>query len=284
MIPSILPSRSLRMTARHFPAIVLGAYVCLALPAMAATLNLTDITVNGIPTSMYAGNDGQNHVGGFINGALFQRAVPGSGAGQFRQLFRVSDSNDADVIERGYNRGGIMDSETPNGFNPLIRVQNLVESSEGGFYMFALDANESSGGNNSYLSLDMFSIYVGGVNDPAPLPAAEANLGQLGTRVYTFATNDGVLLDATTSSGSGTADMLVFVPKSLFNGFAPDSYVYTFVSHGGSSAPGFGASGGNEEWAAIQTPMASYIPEPGAWAIALVGGILGLTTRYRRRR
>ena len=107
----------------------------------AVVLNLTDITVNGIPTTSYAGNDAQNHVGGFINGAVFQRSNPGSGSGQFRALFRMSDDNDADKTEHGYNRGGTMDSQTPNGFDPLLKVQDLVETTDGGFYTFALDAN-----------------------------------------------------------------------------------------------------------------------------------------------
>lgn len=247
----------------------------------AVVLNLTDITVNGIPTTSYAGNDAQNHVGGFINGAVFQRSNPGSGSGQFRALFRMSDDNDADKTEHGYNRGGTMDSQTPNGFDPLLKVQDLVETTDGGFYTFALDANESNGGGNNYLSIDMFSIYVGGVTDPGTLPTTEANLGQLGTRVYTFSTNDTVLIDAGVS-GSGAADLFVFVPKSLFTGFGPTSYVYVFASHGGYSAPGFDTASGFEEWASIKTVLPTYVPEPGSFGLAALSGILALTVRRRR--
>lgn len=271
-----------RVHSLHSTILSFAALLCTAPVAGAATLNLTSITVNGIPTTSYAGNDGQNHVGGFINGAVFQRSNPGSGSGQFRALFRMSDDNDAGATEHGYNRGGIMDSQTPNGFDPLLRVQDLVETTEGGFYMFALDANESSGGNNNYLSIDMFSIYVGGATDPAPLPTIEANLGQLGTQVYTFSTNDTVLLDASTGTGSGTADVFVFVPKSLFNGFGPTSYVYVFAGHGAYNAPGFDTASGFEEWASIKEAQPSYVPEPGSFAMAALSGLFALTVRRRR--
>lgn len=280
--PVYLPFRLPGFPAFRSAILSFAALLCTAPVSQAVVLNLTDITVNGIPTTSYAGNDAQNHVGGFINGAVFQRSTPGSGTGQFRQLFRMSDNNDQDTTEHGYNRGGTMDSQTPNGFDPLLRVQDLVETTEGGFYTFALDANESNGGGNNYLSIDMFSIYVGGVTDPAPLPTAEANLGQLGTRVYTFSTNDTVLLDANTGSGSGTADMFVFIPKSLFSGFGPTSYVYVFASHGGYSAPGFDTASGFEEWASIKIAQPTYVPEPGSFGIAALSGILALTVRRRR--
>jgi hypothetical protein len=252
--------------------------------AHAATLNLTSVVVDTVPVSNYTGHNNQTYVGGDINGVLFQRSVPGSGSGQFRMLFRMEDDNDPGVTEAGYNRGGIMDSKTPNGFDPLVRLQDLVQNTEGGFYMFALDANENNGGNNRYISLDMFKIYVGGLNDPSPLPANQANLGQLGTQVYTFSTNDRVLLDANTGSGSGTADMYVFVPTSLFSGFAPDSYVYVYAEHGGytgTSPGGFGASSGFEEWATLKVPVPTFIPEPCSAGLAVVACFLAAAHRRR---
>jgi hypothetical protein len=262
-----------------FPGIA-TLFLSAAARLSAVTLNLTDITVNGVSTTTYTGMDNQARVGGLINGALFQRSTPGSGSGQFRQLFRMSDNNDPDTVEIGYNRGGVLDSQTPNGFQPVIRVQDLVETTEGGFYMFALDANESNGGGNNYLSLDMFQIFVGGVTDPVSLPTTEANLGQLGTQVYTFSTNDAVLLDANTGSGSGTADMFVFMPTSLFSGFAPDSLVYVYARHGAYNAPGFDTASGFEEWASITIPQPTFLPEPST---ALLGGLSLLYFTRRRR-
>jgi hypothetical protein len=248
--------------------------------ASAVTLNLTDITVNGVPTSYYTGNDNVARVGGGINGVLFQRSVPGSGSGQFRMLFRMEDNNDPDTLELGYNRGGVMDSHTPNGFDPLVRIQDLVQNSEGGFYMFALDANESNGQSNNYLSLDMLKFYVGGTTDPSPLPSTQATLGNLGTLVYTFSTSDTVLLDASTGSGSGTADMYVFVPTSLFAGFDPASYVYLYAQHGAYPATGFQSASGFEEWASIKVGVPTFIPEPGTAGLVLLG--TALLARRRR--
>lgn len=253
--------------------------------ADAVTLNLTNVVVDTVPVSTYTGHNNQTYTGGSINDVLFQRSVPGSGSGQFRMLFRMEDDNDPGVVEYGYNRGNIMDSKTPNGFDPLVRIQDLVQNSEGGFYMFALDANESNGQGNNYLSLDMFKIYVGGVNDPSPLPTVQANLGQLGTQVYTFSTNDRVLVDANTGSGSGTADMYVFVPTSLFAGFAPNSYVYVYAEHGGytgTNPGGFGASSGFEEWASIKVAVPTFIPEPTS--MSLMGCALMLSAGRLRAR
>jgi len=273
-------------TGRHLifhPGLRLFLLLCAALagsvPAHAVTLNLTAGTVNGIPTSTFLGNTNTIITGGTIGPVIFRDTAAGSGSGQFRSLFRMSDNNDPDVIERGYNRDLIMDSTSPNGFEPLLRIQDLVQNTEGGYYMFALDANESSGGNNNYLSLDMFKIYVGGANDPSPLPTTPANLGNLGTEVYSFGASDTVLLDA---GGSGNADMYVFVPVSLFASFASNSLVYLFAQHGGSTISGFGASGGFEEWASIKEVVPAYLPEPGSTALAACGA-LGLLWRRCRR-
>ena len=101
------------------------------------------------------------------------------------------------------------------------------------YYAFELDANETGVGNpNRLLSIDDIRIYTSnaspfaGINTDAELRTAIAN-DALGTLRYAQNEPNGtanyVLIDASrrtegSTSGSGSSDMLVLVPTSLFAG------------------------------------------------------------------
>jgi PEP-CTERM motif len=170
-------------------------------------------------------------------------------------------------------------------------------------YEFFLDINENNGANagtdaDKYLSLDLLQIYTSttpnqGTSDPSTL----------GDLVYTMGTDNHVGLDFNLGTGSGRADMSLWVPVSLFPSDG-SLYVYLYSMFGsvgtiagGSGLPAgnYGASDGFEEWAlGKETLDCTQIdcepgqqnfdaPEPAS--IALMGtGLSAIALRLRRRR
>jgi len=95
-------------------------------------------------------------VGGLINGALYRRPVnadeSNSGSGIFRDLYRVDEKKPtASNPAEGYNRDGGIDGVVPNGFDPVIRMSDLVEDLTGTAYVFLVDTNEPGSGTEKYI-------------------------------------------------------------------------------------------------------------------------------------
>lgn len=270
---------------------------------MAAVVNLTNEVFGGdsyqpdviVPTS------GASFSGGFIEGALFRDpSVDGSaGSGVFRDLYRLSPPNTKGVeVESGYNRVE-MDSSIPNGFDPYIRVGDLIEDASRESYIFVIDINESNN-KERYLSLDDFKVWVGDSTDPEVLPGSLAELGStLGIPAYDMNASgiqNHVLMDATLSTGSGGGDLFVFVPKAFFGNAAADSYVYLYTSLGAYTGdPGFGA-GATQEQVSIPgktiigdgsgTTLSTIsagttVPESGMPAMLALAAGVGLALRRR---
>lgn len=282
------------MITRKFRAGPLCVVLCLLLPMPlgAAVVNLTNDTIAGhLQSTLTSGST--TIVGGIINGALFRRPIDsdetGAGSGVFRDLYRVDNNNGA---ESGYNRPGVMDSAVPNGFDPYLRVGDLVTDSSGSAYVFVVDTNEPGNQTNKYISLDDFKIYIGDATNPDPLPQTLGELGdELGLPVYDMnqsGQDNHALLDYSLHSGSGEMDMFIFVPVSHFAGASADDYVYIYSEFGSyTGAPGFDPAAGPEQVSlpgkAISgevDPLIPYLPEPGVAALVLLSGMLGL----RRRR
>lgn len=266
-----------------------------------AVLNLTNTDFGtGLEPDILTSGNGATFRGGFLNGALFRDpSVEGSsGSGVFRDLYRLTPPNGkGNVIEAGYNRE-VMDSIIPGGFDPVIRVGDLIEDSTGRAYIFVVDINESNSSPESFISMDDFKIWVGGADDPSTLPDSLAALGSsLGIPTYDMQGDGGnntVFLDATLSSGSGGGDAFIFVPKTLF-GDDENALVYVYSQFGAYTAlPGFGA-GATSEQVSIpgksldgtggttnQSTIGAGVPVPEPTVVSLLFGGVALLLRRRR--
>jgi hypothetical protein len=283
------------------PCLVAGIGLACPDAARAVVLNLTATTLAGETPDTLVSTTNTSFRGGFINGALFRDpSVTGSsGSGVFRDLYRLSPPNgQGNVIEQGYNRPGIMDSSVPNGFDPYLKFGELIQDASQSSYIFVIDINEANNTTDRYLSLDDLKIWVGGTSDPTTLPTTlEQTMSALGVPEYDMnpsGQQNMVMMDATLSSGSGSGDVFVFVPKSFFpQNTDQNANIYIYTKMGSyTGAAGFGAGStqeqvsipgksiaGDSTTSTIQSGVAT-IPEPSTFAALALAGLLG----FRRRR
>jgi len=189
---------------------------------------------------------------GFINGAFFTNSSTSSGTGLIDSFVRLQ----ASPVEQGYNSSfrPVQFDET-NSFNHDLQLAEIPVTVLGGvpYREFLLDINQSGGG---LLSLDKIEVYLSAAGDITAYP-----FGPLATKVYDLdAGGDNWLrLNAGLSSGSGTSDVLVYLPNSLFDPdiWPPETYL-TFYSRFGDN---IASNDGFEEWAVSTygaTTLAGY--------------------------
>jgi len=98
-----------------------------------------------------------------------------------------------------------------------------------------------------------------------------------GTLRYEMAPGTSVLLDASLSSGSGSGDMFLYVPVSLFAGTASTDFVYLYCIFGDEANP---SNSGAEEWSLVVNPIpeaSTFFPIVGLFAAVF-------STQFVRRR
>jgi len=197
-----------------------------------------------------------NDATGYINNGYFVQVPDQStGTGVIQPFLHIQKNG----VESGYNS----DSPLPDAVSPWTKALALSDVPIVGiggvdYREFLLDINENSGGSNELLSLDSLSLYIG--NDP----------NALGTKIWDMdAGPDGdtwIKLDYSLESGSGSGDMLAYIPSDLFTG---GSFVNLYSQFGaeGTKTNGLDASDGFEEWAVVGP--SSPVPEPGVILAAL---------------
>lgn len=207
---------------------------------------------------------------GTIGPAIFEQYSPQpTGTGKIRSFVRISTNQ---LMEQGYNTDArpleFDENNSPQFTRSLplsdIPVFNICGTD---YWQFLLDINQTV--PNSLLSLDKLEVYLGNAGNLTGYPA----LGTLYYDLDSFSDNR-ILLDYNLNSGSGSGDMLAYIP-------VPDSlpvganYLYLYSMFGHSDLSAFGNNAGFEEWAV-------RIPAPGA---ILLGGIgVGFVGWLRRRR
>lgn len=227
-----------------------------------------------------------------INGATFDVVGPQpTGTGYIDSFLRVQQKG----TEQGYNTDGRpvqFDEKTdPNFTRDLLTTDVPVVD---GYRQFFLDINEEANASGSLLTLDQVKIFVS--NTPGIVDGYSASAGGTlagATKVYDMdtATKDNwVNLDYTlVGGGSGSGDMVLYVPDTGFSGF---KYVYLYSQFGcvpgsngkcgsGSNTKYQSGAGFEEWWTLSPTAPPPPVPEPGS-LLLLGSGLFAAARRFRR--
>lgn len=261
--------------------LLVSSALSIAFLAGSANANTVDLTTAGSS--------------GAINGAQFFQysADLPTGSGVFGPFLRIQQNG----VESGYNTNGPLEFDTKSGaFTHAIQLGDIPLIN--GYRQFSLDINESSSGTNPLLSLDQVQLFV---TNNANLTGYSAGTFAGATKVYDMdnpagspaTPNNWVKLDYTTSgSGSGRADMLMYVPDAYFTagGATASSYIVMYSKFGTvfGADGGLSATAGFEEWSINKMTVTdaqippNYVPVPAA-AWLLGSGLIGLLGLARRK-
>ena len=227
-----------------------------------------------------------------------------TGTGVFQPFLTLQKN----PIEQGYNTSGnadgsvnkdVFDTKRQPNWNHDLTVGDLQNVN--GFYVFELDANETGSGNiNRLLSIDNIVIYTS--------PTAKQGTEQFdanGLLKFTDAsvkyalntpntpsaemknwiTIDASRSDGGSTSGSGSSDLLVYIPVSNFAGALDTDSVYFYNLNGVhyQSEEGTSADAGFEEWRAWTGPNSS-VPDGGNTLALMSSALVALGFVAGRRK
>lgn len=211
---------------------------------------------------------------GAIGQAVFEQASlkPG-GTGALHSFVRLQAHGHA-TVEQGYNssiRPVQFDEKKDRHSDRAIQLNEFETVTINGttYRAFILDINQKH--SSPKLSLDELRVYV---SDSSTLTGYDPTAGTLGGVAPIYDMNalvagvepgNSVTLNAALSHGSGSTDMVLFLPDSLFTSAtgvtSTNPYVYLYSKFGVN----FAANAGFEEWA----PGKGKIPLP-----ATLGGFV----------
>ncbi len=247
-----------------FLAAVTLVLTAFTMPVMAG---MTDLTSYG------AVSDPSNN-----NGAIFKQwdGQP-TGTGVFQPFVRLQNKG----VEEGYNHDrDIPEFDEKKGIwthSLLLGEVPIVTIGDVSYREFALDINESKSWAGRLLSLDELKIYL---EDSGNLYSDDFS-----SPVYDLDAGDGdnwIKLDYSLNSGSGSGDMLAYIPNN--NSWSNTDYLYLYSKFGMNLYADDGdttSDAGFEEWKVDPSPVV-IIPAPGA---VLLGGIgVGIVGGLHRRR
>jgi len=215
------------------------------------------IVLVACPAAMMAGELDLTSVGasGEINGAIFRQVDPAStGTGVMNTFVRMDPTGPKTVTEEGYNTDHRPLKDDPvltdvdnSPHTHSLHLDSVPRVNLGGrwYREFLLDVNERKNNDKRLLSLDKLEIYL----------TADPNLigypfGGQATPVYDLDAgpegNSWIKLDYALNHGSGSGDMLAYIPETAFATALPGQTYVVLYSRFGDTVP---AESGFEEWA-----------------------------------
>ena len=215
---------------------------------------------------------------GFLNGAFFTvSSEHTAGTGVYDPFLTIQN----DPWQQGYNSNtDNFNTKREPQWNHEIRFSDLRTTVINGtaYFGFIVDVNEP-GGDKANISLDALRIWTSAtVQNSTSVNGSGFFNGSLGTLHFDLGAGNSVLYNDQ-HTGSGTADISIFIPVSNFEGIGMNDFVYMYQRWGNTDA----SQGGFEE-----TRLAGGIaPIPEMNALFPIIGLVtavGATHVLRRRK
>lgn len=220
-----------------------------------------------------------------------------AGTGVFNPFLQYQNNGS----EQGFNTSsgaGPLDDKAINSHTKDITVSVLNSYNYNGvaYYAFGLDINEAANTASGYQSIDKLQVWVR--SSPLVSPTVYTDLSGSGaTKVWDLdgTVDTALLLNYNlTGSGSGVADYLFLLPKTLIdNAVSSTSWnVYFYAQQGAigtyTNGRDYTTDGGFEEWSIVSgysalTPP-PVVPEKSTYVAGIFMAGVALTSWYRRHR
>jgi hypothetical protein len=213
-----------------------------------------------------------------INGALFVTTeTQSTGTGLIQPFLRLQAGGTELGLNSNSDSPDLLGATKTGTWTHDVKLADL--GIQDGFVGFLLDINQTS--NNPEILFDTFKVYTraGSITDGSADTLADLNDAILR---YDMGANT-LLLDYSLNHGSGSGDLLIFLPTSFFTGATLADNLYVVAGFSGSND-------GFEEFSTfgIDRPTPGQfdfpsVPDNANTVILLGAGMIGLVVASRKR-